>query len=95
MYKYCALTIVKLSVIGFLIGYWSAGLSRAQDSTAERLVREETKSSAFEAEILRLRSDLDSTMRDQATMKGEGIGAVTLLGLLDALQLLLLKRKNP
>lgn len=86
---FCRL-LVNLFLIGVLIGLW---ILSAQEPLGERMARVETQQLSSTSEIHLLRIELADVTSQVSTMRGMGIGAFALLGVLDTIQLLLIRRK--
>lgn len=95
-----AIAFAKLGTMIFMLGcvitlgVTARAQSRIQQPVGERIAVVESQTDTNKVEINALRG-LVATMSDELyTMRGMGIGAVTLLGVLDTVQLVLLKRKS-
>lgn len=93
-----AVVVLKLGTMAFMLGsVITLGVqARAQSvkPVGERVAVAESQIETNKTEIITLRAQV-STMADQLyTMRGMGMGAVALLGVLDTIQLVLLKRKS-
>lgn len=95
-----ALVITKLSTMVFMLGsvitlgMTARAQSRTQQPVGERIAVVESQTDTNKAEIDGLRKIVGTMSDELYTMRGMGIGAVALLGVLDTVQLVLLKRKT-
>ena len=96
-----AVVYLKLAAMVFMFGsvITLSFRAMAQPKTVhevilgERVVVAENQLATSKEEIAQLRTTVATMSGDLYTMRGMGIGAVTLLGVLDTVQLILLKRK--
>lgn len=91
---------LKLGILVFLLGsvvtLWvnaAHAQSEAGKPIGERVAVVEADGANAKTEIIALRLQVQTESDEIATMRGMGIGAVAVLGILDTVQLILLKRK--